>query len=165
MTNVVLLLGSNLGNRLEILSRAIDLLKELVGEITRISSVYESAAWGNLNQSSFLNQVLELQTELLPEQILQQTQAIEKKLGRQKREHWGPREIDIDLLFYGNLIQTNPALTLPHPQLHLRRFTLLPLVEILPDLQHPVLRKPITEILEICPDKLEVHLYHHGQVD
>ncbi|HSI89543.1 MAG TPA: 2-amino-4-hydroxy-6-hydroxymethyldihydropteridine diphosphokinase, partial [Adhaeribacter sp.] len=88
----------------------------------------------------------------------------EKKLGRVHLEKWGPRIIDVDLLFYGDLIQQNPDLTLPHPSLHLRRFTLLPLAEIAPDLVHPVLRKSVTDLLLECPDELEVKVYHPGQV-
>jgi 2-amino-4-hydroxy-6-hydroxymethyldihydropteridine diphosphokinase len=162
MYNAVFLLGSNLGDRLEILNRAIDLLREEIGELRKISSVYETAAWGKTDQDAFLNQVLELETEFLPDRILHATQEIEKKLGRVRQEKWGPRIIDIDILFHANHIQENPELTIPHPQLHLRRFTLLPLAEILPDLQHPTLHKSIAELLEECPDQLPVHLYPFG---
>jgi 2-amino-4-hydroxy-6-hydroxymethyldihydropteridine diphosphokinase len=159
LANVVLLLGSNLGDRISYLERAINLLRERVGKPIRISSIYETAAWGNTDQNAFLNQVLELQTELSPEEVLTQTQQIETALGRIRTIHWGPREIDIDLLFYGNLVQQTPILTLPHPQLHLRRFTLLPLAEILPGLVHPVLQKTIQELLEECPDNLEAQVF------
>lgn len=165
MADLVLLLGSNLGDRLEFLSRAIHHLQESVGTITKISSVYETAAWGHTDQEAFLNQVIEIQTELLPEKVLHQTQKIEKQLGRVHIGKWGPRVIDIDLLFHDRHIQNAPELILPHPQLHLRRFTLMPLAEILPDLIHPTLRKSVYELLMSCPDKLEVKIYHSGHIE
>ena len=165
MTNAFLLLGSNLGDRLAFLNLAITSLQKTAGEIKNLSSVYETAAWGNTEQSNFLNQVLELQTSLLPEQLLAQIHQIEKAAGRIRSEHWGPRELDIDILFFGNQLINLPELAVPHPQLHLRRFTLLPLAEIAPDLAHPGLHKTIYELLQTCPDKLEAFLYHHGQMD
>ena len=165
MADLILLLGSNLGDRLEYLSKAIHHLQESIGPITRISSVYETAAWGHTEQEAFLNQVLELKTDLLPERVLHETQRIEKLIGRVHLEKWGPRVIDIDILFYAHHIQTAPALSIPHPQLHLRRFTLMPLAEILPDFIHPTLRKSICRLLDECPDQLPVRLYHHGQVE
>lgn len=165
MADLILLLGSNLGDRLESLSKAIHHLQDSVGTITKISSVYETAAWGNTDQEAFLNQVLELQTELLPEKVLQQTQKIEKLIGRVHLEKWGPRVIDIDILFHDRHVQSAPMLSIPHPQLHLRRFTLMPLAEIAPDLIHPTLHKSVYELLQECPDKLPVQLFHHGQVE
>ena len=165
MTNAFLLLGSNLGDRLAFLSFAITSLRESAGEIKTLSSVYETAAWGNTEQQAFLNQVLELQTSLLPEQLLAQIHHIEKAAGRVRTEHWGPRELDIDILFFGKQLVNLPDLAVPHPQLHLRRFTLLPLAEIAPDLVHPTLHKTVFDLLQSCPDKLEAHLYHHGQMD
>ncbi|MFC5269728.1 2-amino-4-hydroxy-6-hydroxymethyldihydropteridine diphosphokinase [Adhaeribacter terreus] len=165
MTNAFLLLGSNIGDRLAFLDLAISSLKKSAGEIKNLSSVYETAAWGNTEQQAFLNQVLELQTSLLPEQLLAQIYQIEKAAGRIRTEHWGPRELDIDILFFGDQRVNLPNLSVPHPQLHLRRFTLLPLAEIAPDLVHPTLRKSVYELLQSCPDKLEAHLYHHGRID
>src|SRR5690349_6603606 len=98
MADLILLLGRNLGDRLNFLSRAIHHLQESVGTITKFSSVYETAAWGHTEQAPFLNQVIEVRTELLPEKVLHQTQKIEKLLGREHMEKWGPRVIDIDLL-------------------------------------------------------------------
>ncbi|MBK0402340.1 2-amino-4-hydroxy-6-hydroxymethyldihydropteridine diphosphokinase [Adhaeribacter sp. BT258] len=165
MNNAFLLLGSNLGDRLSFLNLAITSLQKTAGEIKNLSSVYETAAWGNTEQQAFLNQVLELETSLLPEQLLAQIHHIEKAAGRVRTEHWGPRELDIDILFFGKLLVNMPNLAVPHPQLHLRRFTLLPLAEIAPDLVHPTLHKSVSELLQICPDTLEAHIYHHGKLD
>jgi 2-amino-4-hydroxy-6-hydroxymethyldihydropteridine diphosphokinase len=156
MPELYLLLGGNLGNRTLYLQQARKRIAAQVGPVMRSSSLYETAAWGNTDQPSFLNQVLEVQTELMPEEVLQRINAIEQELGRIRQEHWGSRVIDIDVLFYDDLVLQTQRLTIPHPQLHLRRFTLLPLVEVAPGLVHPVLGKSIAQLLEACEDKLEV---------
>ena len=159
MPNVYLLLGGNLGDRILYLQQARESIDRRVGSITRTSNVYETAAWGKTDQPTFLNQVLEVHTTLSPEEVLQSINAIEHELGRIRQEHWGARVIDIDILFYDDLVQQTQRLTIPHPQLHLRRFTLMPLAEIAPDQVHPVLGKSITQLLESCPDELEVKVY------
>lgn len=159
MPKLYLLLGGNLGDRTLYLQQARESIAAQVGTITKTSSLYETAAWGKTDQPAFLNQVLEAETILSPEDVLQTINQVEHDLGRIRTEHWGARVIDIDILFYGNLVQQTQRLTIPHPQLHLRRFTLLPLHEIAPDLVHPVLKQTINDLLESCPDKLEVHLY------
>lgn len=159
MPKVYLLLGGNLGNRTLYLQQARESINQRVGSITQTSKVYETAAWGKTDQPTFLNQVLEADTILTPEDVLQSINAIEHELGRIRQEHWGARVIDIDILFYDDLEQQTQRLTIPHPQLHLRRFTLMPLAEIAPDLVHPVLRQSINQLLEICPDTLEVKIY------
>lgn len=159
MPEVYLLLGGNLGNRTSYLADARKSIIAAVGSITQRSKLYETAAWGNTDQPAFLNQVLAVQTELSPEQVLQKINAIEQELGRVRLEHWGARVIDIDILFYDQLVLQSQRLTIPHPQLHLRRFTLLPLAEIAPQLEHPVLEKTVEDLLEICPDMLEVRVY------
>ncbi|MER2997628.1 2-amino-4-hydroxy-6-hydroxymethyldihydropteridine diphosphokinase [Pontibacter populi] len=159
MPKLYLLLGGNLGDRTLYLQQARESIAAQVGTITKTSSLYETAAWGKTDQPAFLNQVLEVETILSPEDVLQTINQVEHDLGRIRTEHWGARVIDIDILFYGNLVQQTQRLTIPHPQLHLRRFTLLPLHEIAPDLVHPVLKQTINDLLESCPDKLEVHLY------
>ena len=156
MPKVYLLLGGNLGDRTLYLQQARESINRQVGTLTRSSKVYETAAWGKIDQPNFLNQVLEVQTELTPEAVLQRINAIEQELGRVRKEHWGARVIDIDILFYDNLVLQTQRLTIPHPQLHLRRFTLLPLAELAPELKHPVLGKSINQLLQECPDELEV---------
>lgn len=157
MPKLYLLLGGNLGDRPLYLSQARERIAAQVGPIVQSSSLYETAAWGKTDQPAFLNQVLEVQTELSPEKVLQGINQIEQELGRIRHEHWGARVIDIDILFYDELVMQSQRLTIPHPQLHLRRFTLLPLSEIAPQLLHPVLNQPVTQLLQNCPDKLPVH--------
>ncbi len=156
MPKLYLLLGGNLGDRTVYLRQARESIGAQVGGITAASKLYETAAWGKTDQPNFLNQVLEVQTEQPPEQVLQTINHIEQELGRVRQEHWGARVIDIDILFYDQLVLQTQRLTIPHPQLHLRRFTLLPLAEIAPELMHPVLGKNIDQLLEDCPDELEV---------
>ena len=156
MPKLYLLLGGNLGKRTLYLQQARESIATQVGTIEKESALYETAAWGKTDQPSFLNQVLQVETILSPEQVLQTINQIEQDLGRERLEHWGARVIDIDILFYDDLVQQTQRLTIPHPQLHLRRFTLLPLHEIAADLVHPVLHQTIAQLLEICPDTLEV---------
>jgi len=159
MPKAYLLLGGNLGERLTFVANAREGIKAQVGDIVQSSKVYETAAWGNTEQPAYLNQVLEVQTELPPELLLQKVNALEQELGRVRLEHWGARVIDIDILFYEELVLQSQRLTVPHPQLHLRRFTLLPLADIAPNLMHPLLQKTVRELLAICPDVLEVREY------
>lgn len=159
MARVFLLTGSNLGNRPGFLQTAKSELQKRVGTVVRESAVYETAAWGKTDQADFLNQVLELETDLQPKAILLQNQQIEKEAGRDRKEKWGARELDIDILFYDALILDLPELTIPHPHLHNRRFTLMPLAEIAPELVHPVFKKTVTELLRDCPDELEAKVY------
>lgn len=156
MPKLYLLLGGNLGDRTLYLQQARESIAVQVGSIKKASALYETAAWGKTDQPSFLNQVLEVETKLSPEDVLQTINTIEHELGRERLEHWGARVIDIDILFYDALVQQTQRLTIPHPQLHLRRFTLLPLQEIAPELQHPVLKQSIAQLLETCPDALDV---------
>ncbi|HEY0110251.1 MAG TPA: 2-amino-4-hydroxy-6-hydroxymethyldihydropteridine diphosphokinase, partial [Fibrella sp.] len=103
-----------------------------------------------------LNQILVVETDLSPDDVLAKTQAIEQKLGRSRAEKWAARVIDVDLLFYDDLIINAPTLTLPHPFLHQRRFTLVPLAELAPNLIHPVLKQTVLALLANCPDEGEV---------
>lgn len=150
--NVFLLLGSNLGDRLQILRSAEILIEERIGIIQSASSVYETAPWGVLEQPAYLNQILVVETGLLPEEILRIVLEIEHELGRIRYERWGARVIDIDMLYYQDVVMDSARLTLPHPRLHERRFTLVPLNEIAPDFIHPVLLKSTRQLLSECSD-------------
>jgi 2-amino-4-hydroxy-6-hydroxymethyldihydropteridine diphosphokinase len=159
MPDTFLLLGSNLGNREHFLNEASVQLANRVGRITRKSSIYETAAWGLEDQAAFLNQVLKISTILSPENILTQIHKIEKELGRERIIKWGARVIDIDILYYDDLVVQSPGLVIPHPHLQERRFTLMPLAEIAPTYVHPVFRKTNQALLEECPDNLPVAIF------
>lgn len=159
MNEVYLLTGGNMGNRLVNLQQASRKIKKQAGIVLKKSEVYETAAWGLTDQNPFLNQVLLVSTSLPPEELLQTLLRIEQELGRKRILKMGPRIIDIDILFYNNEIIATPGLTVPHPQIANRRFVLTPLNEIAPGFVHPGLQKTIKELLEICPDKLEVKKY------
>ena len=156
MSTAHLLIGGNLGDRKKNLLTAISLINEQCGPLTRSSSVYETEAWGKTDQPSFLNQALEVSTSLNARQLMRKILKIEKEMGRVRKEKLGPRIIDIDILLYVNEIHDLRFLKIPHPEMHNRRFVLVPLAEIDPTLQHPVLKKTIAELLEECPDNLEV---------
>lgn len=162
MTITYFLLGSNEGNRRQWLQQAIDAIERSCGHIVKRSALYETAAWGKEDQPDFLNMVIEVETVLSPEQLLQAVQEIELQLGRQRKVKWGQRTLDIDILFYGEAVIHTDRLVVPHPFLQERRFTLLPLQEIAPELMHPVLQKNVTTLLHECPDLLEVKKIDSG---
>ncbi len=151
-----LLIGGNLGNRFSHLQKAIGLIEKDCGTITDKSSIYETAAWGLEDQPDFLNQVLVLQTALDPETLMKQLLLIEEKMGRTRTVKLGPRTIDLDILLIDNIVKTTDLLTLPHPALPKRRFALLPLQEVAPELVHPVEKKTISQLLKDCTDHLDV---------
>ena len=156
MRTAYLLIGGNLGNRKENLAKAVSLINEQCGSLTRSSSIYETEAWGNTDQPSFLNQALEISTSLNARQLIRKVLKIEEVMGRVRKEKLGPRIIDIDILLFENEIHDLRFLKIPHPEMQNRRFVLVPLAEINSNLQHPVLKKTIAELLEECPDNLEV---------
>ncbi|MHA7130961.1 2-amino-4-hydroxy-6-hydroxymethyldihydropteridine diphosphokinase [Algoriphagus namhaensis] len=151
----VLLIGGNLGQREELLELAKEALSAKV-YIQRQSKVYESEAWGPVAKSQFLNQVLIVHTESSPEELLDFTQSVETALGRIRENHWGDRVMDIDILFFGERVLDLERLKVPHPYLAARRFTLVPLAELMPDYRHPVLGFTLKELLLRCPDKGKV---------
>lgn len=146
MISVFLLLGSNIGQRAFFLESAIVEIDKRVGPIIKRSTVYETPAWGKTDEPDYLNQVLQVETLLKPQAVLQTILAIEKELGRERKEKWGSRTIDIDILFYGDEVINEPNLIVPHPQLHKRKFTLEPMAQIAPGFIHPVLNKSIAEL-------------------
>ncbi len=150
MATAYLSLGSNLGDRLRLIQEAVAALTVEAGPVTALSSLYETEPWGFSSPHRFLNVALALETTLSPETLLAVTQHIERDLGRTHKSvdgRYADRTIDIDLLFVGDAVLDTPALTLPHPRLHLRRFVLEPLCEIAPDLCHPLLRKSVSRLL------------------
>ncbi|RLD76293.1 MAG: 2-amino-4-hydroxy-6-hydroxymethyldihydropteridine diphosphokinase [Bacteroidetes bacterium] len=154
MSIAYLLSGSNLGDRAGNLQSAITYIGKLAGEIVECSSVFESSSWGFDHPTPFLNQTLKVKTSLEPHELLKTLLKIEDKCGRVRRniEEYESRTLDIDILFYDDLVIEDPDLTIPHPLLHLRRFTLLPLSTIAAGLVHPILHKSVKELLDACPD-------------
>ncbi len=145
--NCYLGLGSNLGDKQNYITEAINLISRLKDvEIKRTSSVIETTPFGKTDQPDFLNCVIELETTLIPEDLLKKCSYIENQLGRTRIEKWGARTIDIDLLFFGDTIMNTDALVLPHPELHKREFVLTSLNELCPDLVHPIFNKKIKNI-------------------
>lgn len=156
-TRTYLLLGSNLGDREAWLSTAVRGISTSIGAIKRSSAIYETAAWGIEAQPPFLNQVVEVETNLLPEELLAQIGTIENAAGgRARSQRWGARTLDLDILFYGEETVREPGLIIPHPAMAERRFTLAPLAELAPALVHPVLKKSVAQLLSECPDTLAV---------
>lgn len=153
-----ILTGGNLGDRHANLALAADQIDQKCGRILRRSSLYETAAWGIEAQPEFLNQVLEVETSLGPETLLEVLLDIERKMGRIRGEKFGPRIIDLDILLYGNLIIRTSDLDIPHLRMAERRFVLEPLNELIGPRIHPVTGLSIREMLLACTDSLEVRL-------
>ncbi|MEP7136287.1 MAG: 2-amino-4-hydroxy-6-hydroxymethyldihydropteridine diphosphokinase [Chloroflexota bacterium] len=146
---VYLALGSNLGNRASNLKEAIVSLPPQM-EVKARSKVYETPPWGYAEQEKFLNQVLKVKTYLEPEQLLKHLKRLEVALGRITSFQNGPRLIDIDILFYDDLVFESPVLVLPHPRVHERGFVLLPMMDIAPDFVHPVKQKSVRDLIAGC---------------
>ena len=183
---VYLCLGSNLGGREKNILTAVKLLNEHGVDVVKKSSLYETSPWpirspaidttaGSSdiiseltsnglkevgNQPYFLNLVLEAETKLSPEELLKEIKKIEKEIGRKPSKKWGPRKIDIDILFYDDILITTPKLTIPHTQLHKRAFVLAPLKEIAPHFVHPLIKKTVSRMLKDSDDKGSVVVYN-----
>lgn len=155
MSKVTILSGSNLDNRSFYLQQAIKLIRERVGVVTAQSSVYESEPWGYTSSNSFYNQLIVVETKFNPQDVLCQLQEIEHQLGRvrDRGKRYIDRTLDLDILFYDDLVLNNEGLVIPHPEVANRRFVLVPLAELFPENIHPVLRKTFAQLLEFCPDK------------
>jgi len=153
---LILLLGSNQGESMSLLKSARSQLEISLGKVETASSFYSTKAWGKTDQPDFLNQILVIPFFGTAHQALDVVLRIENDMGRIREQKWGPRIIDIDIVYFGNQVLATGNLTIPHPALHVRRFTLMPLVEILPDFIHPVFNKTQQQLLEKCPDPLGV---------
>ena len=160
MVDVVLSFGSNLGDRESLMHSALDALRELPdSEVSKVSSLYETAPMEKTDQPYFLNAVLKLRTGLTVRNLWRHMQRIEGELGRVRTERWGPRTIDLDLILYGNQVIEEKDLVVPHPRYRERAFVLLPLLEIAPELTDPESGKKIREFLEERCEGQEVALY------
>lgn len=156
MNKAYLLTGGNEGDRYLNMQQARTNIEHICGQILQVSSLYETAPWGKTDQPDFLNQVLQIETRLTPRSLLESVFYMEQKGGRIRTIKNAPRSIDIDILFYENLILDEPGLTIPHPRIALRRFVLEPMNELAPGFIHPVLLKTIHQLLLECKDELAV---------
>lgn len=156
MHTLYLLLGSNIGDSQTQIENALLHIQKKIGTIQKKSSLYATAAWGNIKQNDFINQVILVKTTLSAPNILEQIFAIEKKMGRVRTYKNAAREIDIDILFLDDDIIDTNTLTIPHKEIQNRRFVLEPLNEIAPTLLHPALKMDIKTLLHICTDSLNV---------
>jgi 2-amino-4-hydroxy-6-hydroxymethyldihydropteridine diphosphokinase len=156
MNKAYLLTGGNEGDRFLHMQQARTNIELICGQLLLVSSIYETAPWGKTDQPDFLNQVLLVDTKFSPEELLKAILSIEEIGGRKRTVKNAPRTIDIDILFYNDLILEKPGLTIPHPRIAVRRFVLEPLNEISPEFIHPVFGKTIRELLLECKDELGV---------
>lgn len=156
MGSVFLLLGSNLDNRVSNLHEARQQISRYGGKIITTSSIYRTQAWGDATRQEFYNQAVEIQPVEDPYKTLYSVLEIEKRMGRVRKEKWGDRLIDIDILLWEDLEIQQADLTVPHPYLHLRRFALTPLAEIAPAAIHPGFNKCVSQLLDECADTLTV---------
>ena len=156
--HLILHTGTNLGDREDNLLSANDLIEKRIGKITKYSSLYETEPWGVEDQPAFINQAIELTTELSPEEVLEAAHEIEEKMGRIRIKKWERRLIDIDIIFYGDQVIKTKQLNIPHQHIQDRNFVLIPLMEIIPDFIHPIFEETIEELYEKSTDTLEVFL-------
>ena len=156
--NIIILLGSNLGDRLANLKQAIAAIASF-STILQQSNIYQTAAWGNTDQADFLNQAIEIQTQQTAENLMHALLAIESQMGRVRLQKWEPRIIDLDIIFYESEIHTTDFIQIPHPEMQNRAFVLKPLLDLIPNFEHPILKQSISQLWEKCPDQLEVSLF------
>lgn len=150
-------LGSNMGNRSDYLRNGLAQIEDLDEiRVEKISSIYETEPVGYLNQEKFLNCVVQLKTSMPPLRLLAAVKEIEKKQNRRQKARWGPRTLDLDILFYGSFRMNLPELTIPHPEAHKRRFVMVPLCEISPDFKPFAGTKTISQLLNECQDRATV---------
>lgn len=160
LQTLFLSLGSNLGNREENLNQAIQLIRQNISTNLSISNIYETEPWGNLNQAGFLNLILKIEnSSLFPHEVLEKIQKIEIELGRVRVEKWGERCIDIDIIYFNDLVLDDTQLVIPHPFVQERKFVLVPLADVAPDWVHPVLQKTTLQMLQDCPDSGWIKVY------
>jgi 2-amino-4-hydroxy-6-hydroxymethyldihydropteridine diphosphokinase len=152
---IYLLLGSNMGDKRQQLETSCQKISAQ-HNIVKQSKIYETAAWGNTDQPSFYNQVIEITTTVEPEELLNSILGMEEEMGRVREVKWGQRIIDIDILYYNSSVINTDKLTIPHPEISNRRFTLVPLVEIAGDFVHPEQNENQRELLQACKDELKV---------
>lgn len=159
--SVVLLLGSNIEPRKEYLDRAIEILQQDIGTVAGMSRIYQSEPWGFEAKVPFLNMAIVFNTDKSAKEVLTICLKTEQRLGRERKVEPGyaSRKVDVDLLYYGDEIVNLPELVVPHPRLHLRRFALIPLTDVVPDMVHPVYKKNQKELLDECQDKSGVVLF------
>jgi 2-amino-4-hydroxy-6-hydroxymethyldihydropteridine diphosphokinase len=157
---VFISLGGNLGNTLEIFKNSYLEIEKKIGHIHTFSNIYQTAAWGKTDQADFLNQVIQVETELSAAHLMDQIVDIEQFFGRQRDVNWGPRTLDLDILFYEDKIINTPDLTIPHPHFIHRRFVLIPMAEIAPLFVHPVEKKSMIELLEQTNDRQNVRIFN-----
>jgi len=156
--NIIILLGSNLGDRLANLQQAITSIASF-STILQQSNIYQTAAWGNTDQADFLNQAIEIQPQQTAENLMHALLAIESQMGRVRLQKWEPRIIDLDIIFYESEIHTTDFIQIPHPEMQNRAFVLKPLLDLIPNFEHPILKQSISQLWEKCPDQLEVSLF------
>jgi len=156
MNTAILLIGGNLGNRPLLLQQAVQLIEQQAGKVVKLSGLYETAPWGNVQQPDYLNQALQISTPLAPLPLLHTLLNIEREIGRIRQQKWGARVIDIDIIFYNDEVISLPELKIPHPRMQNRQFVLVPLNEILPDWVHPIFQQTVHALLAACDDELPV---------